>query len=158
MDATSSERVISRASAISFSPFQNASSRLTLVLCPAITMDLLTTGDFIGLSTSNSVTVEITIGEVAPGFLHLLQGVLGFRAAMKNSVAGSCIRFSLPGNAFPCPSEIYDVAHLDPAVTGYAKTLTGHLVMQIPSVDCANRVAETKNTCHPNAEIPLPCN
>src|SRR5262249_34461761 len=33
--------------AISFSPFQNASSRLTLVLWPAITIERLTTGDFI---------------------------------------------------------------------------------------------------------------
>jgi hypothetical protein len=121
-------------------------------------MDLLTTGDFIGLSTSNSVTVEITIGEVAPCYLHFLQGAFGFRAAMKKSIAGSCIRFLLPGNALPCPSEIYDVAHLDPAVTGYAKTLTGHLVMQIPSVDYANRVAETKNTYHLDTGIPLPCN
>src|SRR5262249_35067103 len=30
-----------------FSPCQNASSRLTLVLCPAMTMERLTTGDFI---------------------------------------------------------------------------------------------------------------
>ena len=37
----------SRSSAISFRPFQNASSRLTLVLCPAITMERLITGDFI---------------------------------------------------------------------------------------------------------------
>ena len=37
----------SRSSAISFRPFQNASSRLTLVLWPAITMERLITGDFI---------------------------------------------------------------------------------------------------------------
>src|SRR5262249_49260521 len=30
-------------------PCQNASSRLTLVLCPAITIERLTTGDFINL-------------------------------------------------------------------------------------------------------------
>src|SRR6187551_1773524 len=45
--ATRSERVTFRSSAISFRPFQNASSRLTLVLCPAITMERLITGDFI---------------------------------------------------------------------------------------------------------------
>jgi hypothetical protein len=32
--------------AISFSAVQNASSRLTLVLCPATTIDRFTTGDF----------------------------------------------------------------------------------------------------------------
>src|SRR5215471_10959208 len=45
--ATRSDKVISRSPAISLSPFQNASSRLTLVLWPAITMERLTTGDFI---------------------------------------------------------------------------------------------------------------
>src|SRR6266513_2008212 len=45
--ATSSDKVMLRALAISLSPFQNASSRLTLVLWPAITMERLTTGDFI---------------------------------------------------------------------------------------------------------------
>src|SRR5665213_3231375 len=48
MLATMSDRVISRPPAISFRPFQNASSRLTLVLCPAMTIERLTTGDFIG--------------------------------------------------------------------------------------------------------------
>src|SRR5262249_11232853 len=38
---------MSRSPAISFSPFQKASSRLTLVLCPAMTIERLTTGDFI---------------------------------------------------------------------------------------------------------------
>src|SRR5271169_131792 len=43
---TRSDSVTRRLVAISFSPRQNASSRLTLVLCPAITMERLTTGDF----------------------------------------------------------------------------------------------------------------
>src|SRR5215469_934740 len=47
MVATMSDKVRSRLAAISFSPLQNASSRLTLVLCPAITIERLTTGDFI---------------------------------------------------------------------------------------------------------------
>src|SRR5262245_6027395 len=38
---------MSRPLAISLSPLQNASSRLTLVLWPAMTMERLTTGDFI---------------------------------------------------------------------------------------------------------------
>src|SRR5882672_3102156 len=47
MEATSSDNVILRDVAISFRPLQNASSRLTLVLCPAMTIERLTTGDFI---------------------------------------------------------------------------------------------------------------
>src|SRR5438094_5826469 len=47
MSATSSDKVMPRPPATSFSPFQNASSRLTLVLWPAITIERLTTGDFI---------------------------------------------------------------------------------------------------------------
>src|SRR5882762_4662217 len=46
--ATSSDKVMSRPPAISLRPFQNASSRLTLVLWPAMTIERLTTGDFIG--------------------------------------------------------------------------------------------------------------
>src|SRR6185312_117131 len=48
MLATRSDSVASLWPAISFRPFQNASSRLTLVLCPAMTIERLTTGDFIG--------------------------------------------------------------------------------------------------------------
>src|ERR1044072_7492156 len=47
MDDTRSDNVMLRSSAISFRPCQKASSRLTLVLWPAITMERLTTGDFI---------------------------------------------------------------------------------------------------------------
>jgi hypothetical protein len=69
----------------------------------------LTTGDFIGLSTSKPVVVEIVIGKVATRFL---QSAFRFRAAMKNAHAGSYVRFLLPDNGLPCPSQIYDVAHL----------------------------------------------
>src|SRR5712691_11604998 len=44
--ATRSDKVMARPPAISFNPLQNASSRLTLVLCPATTMERLTTEDF----------------------------------------------------------------------------------------------------------------
>src|SRR5271157_4379463 len=47
MDATRSDSVACRLTAISFSPRQNASSRLTLVLWPAMTIERLMTGDFI---------------------------------------------------------------------------------------------------------------
>src|SRR5438874_3563428 len=45
--ATRSDKVRSRPTAICLSPLQKASSRLTLVLCPAMTIERLTTGDFI---------------------------------------------------------------------------------------------------------------
>src|SRR5580692_12922820 len=45
IDATRSDRVTPRLTAMSLSPFQKASSRLTLVLWPAITIERLTTGD-----------------------------------------------------------------------------------------------------------------
>src|SRR5438477_10366271 len=47
MDETRSDRVTLRSSAMSLRLVQNASSRLTLVLCPAMTMERLITGDFI---------------------------------------------------------------------------------------------------------------
>src|SRR5580693_3681025 len=47
IDATRSDNVVRRPTAISLSPRQKASSRLTLVLCPAITIERLITGDFI---------------------------------------------------------------------------------------------------------------
>src|SRR5260370_30340817 len=47
MADTISDKVRSRPIAISLSPLQKASSRLTLVLWPAITIERLTTGDFI---------------------------------------------------------------------------------------------------------------
>src|SRR5690242_19621250 len=47
MLATRSDNVMLRPEAISLRPLQNASSRLTLVLCPAMTIERLTTGDFI---------------------------------------------------------------------------------------------------------------
>src|SRR6266849_4416690 len=45
--ATRSDSVMLRPEAMSLRPLQKASSRLTLVLCPAITIERLTTGDFI---------------------------------------------------------------------------------------------------------------
>src|SRR5260370_40099186 len=47
MVPTRSDKDRSRSLAISFSTFQNASSRLTLVLWPATTTERLTTEDFI---------------------------------------------------------------------------------------------------------------
>src|SRR6516164_1888206 len=47
ISATRSDKVLSWPTAISLSPFQKASSRLTLVLWPAMTIERLMTGDFI---------------------------------------------------------------------------------------------------------------
>src|ERR1700761_6509352 len=47
IDATRSDSVTWRDTAMSLRLFQNASSRLTLVLWPAMTIQRLTTGDFI---------------------------------------------------------------------------------------------------------------
>jgi hypothetical protein len=66
--------VMCRAIAMSFRPFQNASSRLTLVLWPAITIERLTTGDFIAASGFNTVLVEAIADLVAPGLLQVLFG------------------------------------------------------------------------------------
>src|SRR5580704_2316964 len=60
--ATMSDKVKSRLAAISFNPVQNASSKLTLVLCPAMTIERLTTGDFIGFSCLNAVLVKFAKG------------------------------------------------------------------------------------------------
>src|SRR5262249_44885469 len=49
--ATRSDNVMLRADAISLSPDQNSSSRLTLVLCPPITTDRFNTGEPINLLT-----------------------------------------------------------------------------------------------------------
>src|SRR5712672_732725 len=54
MAATISDKVMSRSDAISLSPLQNASSRLTLVLSPAMTIARLVTIDF--TSPSNKST------------------------------------------------------------------------------------------------------
>src|SRR5208282_468553 len=75
MDATRSDRVARRLTAISFSPLQNASSRLTLVLWPAMTMERLTTGDFIA---------------------HL-----PFRSGVGRDLAGFCRSGTAPGLVLP---------------------------------------------------------
>ncbi len=50
-----------RARAISFSPFQNSSSKLTLVLCRAMTTDRLMTVDFMVAPFVHAMRVQLTI-------------------------------------------------------------------------------------------------
>src|SRR3954468_12681481 len=99
---TRSESEASRLSAISFSPFQNASSRLTLVLCPAMTMDLLTTCDFI-------YPLPIGFGDGrACGALCLPEPCSAFARPSRHRAAGAALQRhqSLVGAALVCePSE-----------------------------------------------------
>jgi hypothetical protein len=60
--ATNVPSVACRACAISFSSLQKASSRLTLVLCPSMTMECLTTEDFIRASHSPRTTHTLESG------------------------------------------------------------------------------------------------
>src|SRR5438309_2436449 len=83
MDETRSDRVTLRSSAISLRLVQNASSRLTLVLCPAMTMERLTTGDFIGSLPFGPVLVEIAAGF---GGARLIEVALGFRTAVSETI------------------------------------------------------------------------
>src|SRR6476659_3463369 len=83
--ATRSDNVMSRPLAISFRPFQNASSRLTLVLWPAMTMERLTTGDFIARLPFRSGGGRGPAGvRGAFGF----EFALGFAASVPKSIGG----------------------------------------------------------------------
>src|SRR4029077_3328431 len=83
MVATKSDNVISRPVAISFSPCQNASSRLTLVLCPAITIERLTTGELIDRLLVDPVPVEVLLGFFLPRRFEL---ALRIRLTMRNAI------------------------------------------------------------------------
>src|SRR5665213_3733544 len=58
MSATMFDSVTRWLCAMSFKPRQNASSRLTLVLCPASTIERLTMGDFIFVSFCKAQTYQ----------------------------------------------------------------------------------------------------
>src|SRR5262245_36795688 len=60
MSATTFETVAHSACAMSFRTVQNASSRLTLVLCPSITIDRLTIEDFILIGPSLYPVMGVT--------------------------------------------------------------------------------------------------
>src|SRR4051812_21536404 len=74
MVATSSDKVRSRDGAISLRPCQKASSRLTLVLWPAMTIDRLMTGDFISFSHFNPMEIQIATGFDATSDIKLTFG------------------------------------------------------------------------------------
>src|SRR5262245_31850068 len=68
MVATRFDKVVSRPSATSRKPFQNSSSRLTLVLWPATTTERLTTEDFMAdpLHTATQQTHVNILGSWRP--------------------------------------------------------------------------------------------
>src|ERR1700728_1649569 len=101
--ATSSDKVIRRLTAISLSPLQNASSRLTLVLCPAMTMERLTTGDFIARLPFRSGAGRDFFGlfcrGTAPGLVLPLNA---------HAQSGSTLPLARPGAAWPACARFGD--------------------------------------------------
>src|ERR1700730_2896483 len=85
MADTISDKVRSRPDAISFSPFQNASSRLTLVLWPAITIERLTTGDFITPSV-----FRVNVGRTQGGFVELPRAARDFLQRLCATMEAAC--------------------------------------------------------------------
>src|SRR5215467_4691959 len=108
MVATMSDSVKSRLAAISFNPVQNASSKLTLVLCPAITIERLTTGDFIGFSCLNTVLVQLA---AKLRFVRLGERTVSFRHTVGNSGLGSPFLGTLAIGPLSGSAEINDLSH-----------------------------------------------
>ncbi len=108
MAATSSDNVMSRPVAMSFSPVQNASSRLTLVLWLAITIERFTTGDFIAFSISKPVLLELILG-----FAALRGGECAFplRLAMQKPLRSGALILALPHGSFAGQTKTKNVAH-----------------------------------------------
>ena len=81
---TSSDSVMFRRPEISFMPFQKASSRLTLVLWPATTIERLTTGDFMTRLRHRCV---VLVQHMAGAILAMLvERAFGFGAAETRTV------------------------------------------------------------------------
>src|ERR1700674_322835 len=106
-----SDKVKSRFAAISFSPVQNASSRLTLVLCPAMTIERLTTGDFIGFSCLDTVLVELAV-KLRP--CSLGERAISLRHAVRNSRLGGAFFVTPSIDPFPGRAEVDDISHARP--------------------------------------------
>src|SRR5262245_37811812 len=104
-----SDKVKSRFAAISFSPVQNASSKLTLVLCPAITIERLTTGDFIDFSCLDTVLIQLATNLV---LVRLCEYAVSFRHAVGNSCRGSTLLGKPAVSPLPGDAEIDDLSHV----------------------------------------------
>src|SRR5580700_7592743 len=103
-----SDNVKSRLAAISFNPVQNASSRLTLVLCPAMTIERLTTGDFIGFSCLDAVLVELA---AHPRPFCLAERSVSLRYTVGNSRLGGAFLVAAALGPFAGGAEIDDLYH-----------------------------------------------
>src|SRR5580692_9658860 len=106
--ATMSDKVKSRLPAISFNPVQNASSKLTLVLCPAMTIERLTTGDFIGFSCLDTVFVELA-AELRS--FRLGERTVSLRHTVGNSCLGGALFITSAIGPLPGSAEIDDLSH-----------------------------------------------
>src|ERR1700686_4016352 len=106
--ATMSDKVKSRFAAISFNPAHNPFSRLTLVLCPAMTMERLTTGDFIGFSCLDTVFVELAAD--LRGF-RLGERTVSLRHTVGNPGLGGALVFTSAIGPLPGSAEIDDLGH-----------------------------------------------
>src|SRR5262252_6454461 len=124
-----SDKVRSRFEAISFSPVQNASSRLTLVLCPAMTIERLTTGDFIGFSCLNTVLLQLAANLFS---VRPRERTVGFRHTVENSCLGGPFFGAEAVGPFPDRAEIHDLSHAPPSSIKSAKgtSLVGYSVGQ----------------------------
>src|SRR6516225_3253925 len=103
-----SDKVRSRLAAISFNPVQNASSRLTLVLCPAMTIERLTTGDFIEFSCFDTVLVQLAAKSRA---IRLRERTVSFRHTVGNSCLGGALVVTPTIGPLAGSAEINDLSH-----------------------------------------------
>src|SRR5260370_28924646 len=95
MADTISDKVRSRPIAISLSPLQKASSRLTLVLWPAITIERLTTGDFITPSV-----FRVNASELRGGLIERPGDCARSSAAMQIASATEAVLAPSPARSF----------------------------------------------------------
>jgi hypothetical protein len=113
MVATRSDSVISRPLAMSFNPCQNASSKLTLVLWPAITIERLTTGEFI----ARLLPVDVMPFEVLLGFLMFgsCELALMFGRAVSETVGGGTTGVLVALCALARRAQIDHLGHFRPS-------------------------------------------
>jgi hypothetical protein len=78
-------------------------------LCPAITIERLTTGDFIGFSCLNSVLIELTTNFFS---VRLGEPAVSFRHAVGNSCGGSTLFQKLAVRPLSGYAEIDDLSHV----------------------------------------------
>jgi hypothetical protein len=93
---------------MSFRPFQKASSRLTLVLWPAMTIERLTTGDFISFSPFDPMLVEIPARLRVTGCFEF---ALGFWPPVGKAIFGGAFCCVLSVGLFAGRAKIDQFSH-----------------------------------------------